>query len=88
MKNYVYFLKSKNIDNWSYVGCTTNIEQRIKAHNSGKTRSTKAYIPLYIAHKEEFDTIAEARQKELYYKSSKGRREKAKVLKLNNSEIV
>ena len=37
----VYILKSRQFD-WYYVGMSTNPTNRLKVHNSGKVRSTKA----------------------------------------------
>lgn len=44
MEYYVYVLRSIEFKR-NYVGFTTNIENRLKQHNTGKTRSTKAYKP-------------------------------------------
>ena len=65
---YVYFLKSlKNGD--LYVGSTENIENRLKKHNSGLVRSTKAYRPWELLGFEEYSTRSEAFRKEMFYKT-------------------
>jgi predicted GIY-YIG superfamily endonuclease len=51
--HYVYILRSLRRSNWYYVGSNSNIAQRIKDHNFGKTSSTKAYVPLEIIYVEE-----------------------------------
>ena len=48
----VYVIKSLHSGRL-YVGYTENIDNRIKEHNRGKVRSTKAYIPYYLVYKEE-----------------------------------
>ena len=39
--------------------------KRLKEHNSGKTQSTKAYIPWEIIHTEEYLTRKEARERDV-----------------------
>ena len=42
MKNYVYVLGSKEKNIKTYVGWTTNLNRRLKLHNSGKgAKSTR-----------------------------------------------
>ncbi|MFK5857089.1 MAG: GIY-YIG nuclease family protein [Bacteroidota bacterium] len=69
---FVYVLKS-NIDNRLYKGLTTNLERRLKEHNSGKTKSTKPYRPWLLVYHEKFDSFEKARNRELYFKSGFGR---------------
>ncbi len=68
---YVYILK--NEFDWTYVGQTNNIEDRLKRHNSGLVRSTKSKIPLSIVHKEIFETRAESMRREKELKGGQGR---------------
>ena len=86
MKYAVYILISLIRKNWSYVGSTSNLEQRYKDHMSGKTKSTKAYRPLKIVHIEKYNSKEEAYQRELFLKTGIGREEKNKIIK--NSGIV
>ena len=69
---YTYVLYSKKF-NRMYIGHSNNIERRIKEHNSGKTKSTKAYIPWKLVHKEMHKTRKEAVTREKYLKSGIGR---------------
>ena len=57
-----------------YVGMSINYENRLKEHNSGKTKSTKAFIPWKIIHTEEYPSREAAREREKYLKSAAGRR--------------
>jgi putative endonuclease len=63
-KYTVYVLQSL-VDNRIYVGFTPDMERRLKGHDSGKTLSTKGYIPWELFFTEEFaGTTADARKKE------------------------
>lgn len=67
----VYILQSQK-DGGFYVGCTTNLPQRIQQHNSGKTLSLKNRRPLGVVYKEEFSDPKIAYQREKQIKSYKG----------------
>ena len=53
---------------------SADVEQRLKTHNMGKVRSTKAFIEWNLVHVEEFSTRIDARKREKYLKSAAGRR--------------
>ena len=67
------------IDRRIYVGVSENLEKRLIEHNSGKTKSTKGFIPWELFFKRAFKTRIEAREYEKYYKSGSGK-EKLKLL--------
>jgi putative endonuclease len=71
---YTYVLKSQK-DGKLYIGSTGDLEKRIKAHNSGKVRSTKGRRPLILIYNESFLTKTEARKRENFFKSGVGRKE-------------
>ncbi len=52
---------------------TKDLDRRIREHNKGQNKSTKAYIPWKLIHKEEFDSRIEARRREKFLKSGNGR---------------
>ena len=56
-----------------YIGMCKDLERRIKEHNAGKTKSTKGYRPWELLFYEEFESLQEARNRELYLKSGIGR---------------
>ncbi|MFH1677694.1 MAG: GIY-YIG nuclease family protein [Patescibacteria group bacterium] len=87
MEFYVYILISIKKSNWSYVGSTSNLIQRIKDHNSGKTKSTRGYRPLRLVYWEEYKTKKEAYDRELYLKSGIGREEK-QIIIIKYSRVV
>ncbi len=69
----VYILYSQSFKK-TYVGFTSNLEERLKAHNElSKKGWTIKYRPWVIIYKEKFPSkaLAMAREKEL--KSGKGR---------------
>lgn len=68
VKHYVYILKCK--DSSLYTGWTTDIEKRLKAHNSGKgAKYTKSRKPVELVYKEEFDNKSDALRREAAIKS-------------------
>ncbi len=69
---FVYVLRSKDYDRF-YIGMTSNLEKRLKEHNSGKTKSTKYYKPWNLFFYETFDNRSEARKREKWLKSGVGR---------------
>ncbi|MCF8229894.1 MAG: GIY-YIG nuclease family protein [Bacteroidales bacterium] len=69
---YIYAIESQK-EARIYVGFTGNLERRIKEHNGGKTRSTKAYRPWKLFFKKAVSSRAEARHLEKYYKSGCGK---------------
>jgi len=69
---YTYVIKSINSHHF-YKGHCENLEVRLKEHNSGKTKSIKAFIPFEIVYFEKFATREEAIKREAYFKSGAGR---------------
>ncbi len=61
---------------------SSNPTNRLKAHNSGKVRSTKARRPYSILIIEDFDDKISARRREKYYKTGFGK--KVWMKKINN----
>jgi putative endonuclease len=72
MKCYVYVLRSQ-VQPRFYIGMTTDFNKRLKQHNSGHTKSTRAYKPWTKVFIEEFDDSVSARNREKYLKSGIGR---------------
>nr|WP_290856153.1 GIY-YIG nuclease family protein [Flaviramulus sp.] len=46
---FVYVLYSTKFDR-HYVGMTSNLDRRLKNHNAGSVKSTKAFAPWSIIH--------------------------------------
>ena len=69
---YVYILHNKN-RNYIYIGFTENLVRRFKEHNQGLSKSTKSFIPLDLIHYEAYKNIKDAKRREYYLKTNKGR---------------
>ena len=65
---YVYFLRSlKNGD--IYIGSTEDLGNRLRLHNAGKIKSTKAYRPWKLLGNEVYNSRSEAVRREMFLKS-------------------
>ena len=69
---YVYVLKSLNKD-FIYVGFTSDLRKRFKEHNNKEELSTKHYVPFELIHYEAYKNIKDAKRREGYFKTTKGR---------------
>ena len=69
---YVYVLRSQK-NGRLYVGSTNDIARRLAQHSSGKSKYTSNLRPLHLIYQETFKTRLEARRRELFFKSGKGR---------------
>jgi putative endonuclease len=78
MTVFVYALKNQ-INDEIYVGISTDPERRLKEHNSGKNRYTKAFKPWSIFYTEQCEGFEAARKREIYFKSAGGKR-KLKII--------
>lgn len=72
-----YVLLSKK-DKQFYIGYTTHLENRIKNHNEGKTKSTAPRRPLMLIFAEFYLSKTDAMRREKYFKTTAGK----KALKL------
>jgi len=69
----------KNSANKLYIGITTNPEERVTYHNQKRGAKFTKYIPNFqIVFLEKYETLAEARKREIQIK--KWRREKKEIL--------
>ncbi|MBM4161587.1 MAG: GIY-YIG nuclease family protein [Ignavibacteria bacterium] len=72
MKFFLYLLYSPSFDR-TYVGQSDSVDARVKLHNSGKVRSTKAYRPWVLVYVEEYATRAEPVARGKWNKGRQGR---------------
>ena len=84
---YTYILYSP-ISGKRYIGSTADLVKRLKEHNDGKVKSTKAYLPWKIFYYEAYQQAKLARKTEMFYKSSQGRRQLKKKFELFDNEII
>ncbi|HOI28550.1 MAG TPA: GIY-YIG nuclease family protein [Melioribacteraceae bacterium] len=80
---YVYVLKSLVKERF-YIGHTSDLQNRLNEHNSGRTKSTKTYIPWSIIYTETYLTRSEAYKRELEIKSYKSGIKFKQLLKLES----
>ncbi len=69
---YVYVLQNKE-KNFLYIGYSENLKQRLIEHNSGKSKSTKHYVPLKLIFYEAYPTKSDAKRREKYLKTNRGK---------------
>ena len=69
---YVYVLKSQ-FDGKLYVGYTTNLRNRLREHQDGEVISTKPRRPFEIIFYEGYKNKEDAKRRERYFKTSKGK---------------
>jgi putative endonuclease len=71
---YVYYLQSKNNSGHNYVGYSENLKKRILEHNSRRVKSTKPYTPWMLIFYEAYLSKKDAKRREKYLKTTKGRK--------------
>ena len=76
----IYILCSEK-DKKLYVGCTSNIKDRLKLHQAGLVPATRNRRPLVHIHGEQFEDKRDAFNRERFLKSLWGAREKRTILK-------
>ncbi len=82
---YAYVLYSLTYDEF-YCGYSEDLKQRLKQHLNGEVKSTKnrnMILIFYEAYKSESD----ARRREIYFKTTKGKRALRIMLK-NSLELI
>jgi putative endonuclease len=70
--HYVYILQSYK-DGLFYIGYSSNLRRRIKEHQSGEVLSTKPRRPFQLIFYEAYTNEDDARRRETYFKSTKGK---------------
>ena len=70
---YVYVIRSLSKQDFIYVGFTTDLKIRFQRHNSGSEFSTKPYIPYELIHYEAYRNEKDAKRREEYFKTTKGK---------------
>lgn len=83
MAHFTYILECA--DKTLYVGCTNDLERRLRQHNGAKAGAhyTKIRRPVVLKYVEKFRTLAKARAREAEIK--RWRREKKIALIKSNS---
>ncbi|MGB9664303.1 MAG: GIY-YIG nuclease family protein [Ignavibacteria bacterium] len=73
MKYYVYVLWSDSLKQ-RYVGMTKDVEERLKMHNSGRSKYTKRGKPWKLIYLEEYVIKRDAIERERFLKTGVGRK--------------
>ncbi|MBI2588974.1 GIY-YIG nuclease family protein [Candidatus Saccharibacteria bacterium] len=68
---YVYILR--NTGNYIYIGYSENLQKRFNAHNNGLVKSTKSHVPFALIHYEAYINKQDAKRREKYLKTNRGR---------------
>ena len=76
---YVYILKSDE-DEELYIGCTSDLKNRVELHNSQKVPSTKKRGKLKLIFYEAFLNSHDAYMREKFFKTGWGRSNIKKLL--------
>ena len=84
---YVYILKS-TLTGKFYIGSCSDIDKRLKAHNSNKVKSTKRKGPWQLICKETFNVKTSALKRENQIKSYKGGRLFKKLISASPSSSL
>lgn len=69
---YVYILHNK-AKNFIYFDYSEDIRSRYNSHNKGENKSTKAFVPLELIHYEAYSNMKDAKRREQYLKTNRGR---------------
>ena len=77
---WVYILKSLKDDGY-YTGSTADINDRIKRHREGRSKSTKYRLPLKLVYKKSFSTRSGAVIFEKEIKKQKSKKHIEKIIK-------
>jgi putative endonuclease len=69
---HVYVLRSVR-NGRLYTGSTNDLDRRLEEHQRGKSRYVRHAGPFELVYTEEYGTRLEARRRELFLKSGRGR---------------
>ena len=70
--HYVYLIRSISFSDQTYVGYTTDFDERLKTHNSDGSLHTKKYVPWKLVSYVAFDSKKKALDFERYIKVGSG----------------
>ena len=84
--HYAYVLFSLT-DHKLYIGFTSDLKRRIAEHNRGGTISTKCRRPLKLIYYESHISENDARRRESYFKTEKGKSSLRQMLRTTLSDL-
>jgi putative endonuclease len=77
---YAYVLISRR-DGLFYIGSTNDLSRRLLEHQAGKNTSTAKRLPVELIYFEGHRSKLDARRRELYFKTAKGKTTLKQVLR-------
>ena len=69
----VYLIRSIDCPRQTYIGVTSNFDDRLKKHNNGRSPHTSKYAPWQLVAAMQFSNDHKANAFECYLKSGSGR---------------
>ena len=69
----MYVIQSRKTNDWLYVGYSERYKERLKQHDRGEVQSTKYYRPFKLIFLEVYVNKKDAKRREKYLKTTKGR---------------
>jgi putative endonuclease len=79
MRFFLYIIESL-VDNTLYIGQSNNLADRLKRHNSGLIKSTKSKKPYRLCYFEEYETRADAMNREWQIKKKYNTERRRKLI--------
>ncbi len=70
---HCYIIYSEKLNKY-YVGACIDLPRRLREHNTGHSKFTSTGMPWVLFYYEEFHTLQEAKNRELYIKKMKSRK--------------
>lgn len=70
---YVYMIESIPHPDQRYIGLTSDIKERLKAHNEGRSKHTSKFKPWKLVTHLAFSEASKASEFEKYLKSGSGK---------------
>ncbi len=70
---YAYLLRSINFPKQTYVGFTSDLKARMRAHNAGESKHTAKFVPWQIISYHAFADKRKAQEFEYYLKTGSGK---------------
>ncbi len=66
---YIVYILISLKDKKLYVGCTSNLNNRLKRHQDGHVPATQNRLPVELIHSEKFESKVQAFSRERFLKS-------------------
>jgi len=70
--HYVYLLRSQSSPKQTYVGCASDLKERLEVHNAGDSPHTSKYVPWQLVTYMAFSSKEQAYSFEAYLKTGSG----------------